>query len=134
MTWPALGLSGNSCRPLDSDHRIRRSRVGAGFSSGGDGADALMEKMRDEVVVGPLRPAAWPRERETAWETKLRSAAETDEGRAELKKAGEQFRLAGIPLDGVFSSRYCRAIESGSFEDVRAVGSLRVLRRVAPGI
>ena len=29
---------------------------------------------------------------------------------------------------------YCRAIESGSFEDVRAVGSLRVLRRVAPGI
>lgn len=29
---------------------------------------------------------------------------------------------------------YTRAIESGAFEDVRAVGSLRVLRRVAPGI
>ena len=39
----------------------------------------------------------------------------SDEGRAELKKAGEQFRLAGIPLDGVFSSRYCRAIESAAF-------------------
>ncbi len=35
----------------------------------------------------------------------------SDVGRAELKKAGEQFRLARIPLDGVFSSRYCRAIE-----------------------
>lgn len=39
----------------------------------------------------------------------------SDEGRAELKKAGEQFRLARIPLDGVFSSRYCRAIESAAF-------------------
>jgi phosphohistidine phosphatase SixA len=39
----------------------------------------------------------------------------SDEGRAELKKAGEQFRLASIPLDGVFSSRYCRAIESAAF-------------------
>ncbi len=39
----------------------------------------------------------------------------SDEGRAELKRAGEQFRLARIPLDGVFSSRYCRAIESAAF-------------------
>jgi Histidine phosphatase superfamily (branch 1) len=39
----------------------------------------------------------------------------SDEGRVELEKAGEQFRLAGIPLDGVFSSRYCRAIESAAF-------------------
>jgi hypothetical protein len=39
----------------------------------------------------------------------------SDAGRAELKTAGEQFRLAGIPLDGVFSSRYCRAIESAAF-------------------
>jgi hypothetical protein len=39
----------------------------------------------------------------------------SDEGRAELKRAGEQFRRAGIPLDGVFSSRYCRAIESAAF-------------------
>ena len=39
----------------------------------------------------------------------------SDEGRTELKKAGEQFRLARIPLDGVFSSRYCRAIESAAF-------------------
>ena len=39
----------------------------------------------------------------------------SDEGRAELKNAGEQFRLARIPLDGIFSSRYCRAIESAAF-------------------
>ena len=32
-----------------------------------------------------------------------------------MKRAGEQFRLARLPLDGVFSSRYCRAIESASF-------------------
>jgi predicted O-methyltransferase YrrM len=28
---------------------------------------------------------------------------------------------------------YCRALESGAFEDVKATGSLRVLRRIAPG-
>lgn len=39
----------------------------------------------------------------------------SNEGRKELKMAGDQFRLAGIPLDGVFSSRYCRAIESATF-------------------
>ena len=39
----------------------------------------------------------------------------SDEGRTELQAAGAQFRLAGIPLDRVFSSRYCRAIESAAF-------------------
>lgn len=39
----------------------------------------------------------------------------SDEGRAELKIAGQQFRLAGMVLDGVYSSRYCRAIESATF-------------------
>jgi phosphohistidine phosphatase SixA len=39
----------------------------------------------------------------------------SDEGRAEMAVAGGQFRLARIPLDGVFSSRYCRAIESAAF-------------------
>lgn len=39
----------------------------------------------------------------------------SDEGRAELRVAGEQFRLAGLALDGVWSSRYCRAIESAAF-------------------
>ncbi len=39
----------------------------------------------------------------------------SDDGRAEMKVAGEQFRQVGIPLDGVFSSRYCRAIESAAF-------------------
>jgi len=39
----------------------------------------------------------------------------SDEGRAELKRAGEQFRLADIPLDNAYSSRYCRAIESAAF-------------------
>jgi hypothetical protein len=39
----------------------------------------------------------------------------SDAGRAELKAAGAQFRMADIPLDKAFSSRYCRAIESASF-------------------
>ncbi len=39
----------------------------------------------------------------------------SDEGRAELRAAGAQFRLAGVALDGIFSSRYCRAIESAAF-------------------
>ena len=39
----------------------------------------------------------------------------SDEGRAELKVAGDQFRQTGIAFDGVFSSRYCRAVESAAF-------------------
>lgn len=39
----------------------------------------------------------------------------SDAGRAELSTAGQQFRLANIPLDKAFSSRYCRAIESAAF-------------------
>ena len=39
----------------------------------------------------------------------------SDAGRVELQSAGAQFRLTGIPLDKVFSSRYCRAIESAAF-------------------
>ena len=42
----------------------------------------------------------------------------SDEGRAEMRQAGAQFRAARIPLDQAFSSRYCRAIESAaSFVD-----------------
>jgi hypothetical protein len=39
----------------------------------------------------------------------------SNDGRKELKISGDQFRQAAIPLDGVFSSRYCRAIESAAF-------------------
>ena len=39
----------------------------------------------------------------------------SDAGRDELRLAGGQFRLAGIPLDKAFSSRYCRAVESASY-------------------
>ena len=39
----------------------------------------------------------------------------SDEGRLEMKVAGEQFRLARLPLDKIYSSRYCRAIESAAF-------------------
>jgi len=49
----------------------------------GDGAEPLMERLRDEVVVGPTRPASWPRERITAWETKLRQTPATAESRPE---------------------------------------------------
>jgi len=36
-------------------------------------------------------------------------------GRDELAVAGAQFRLARIPVDKAFSSRYCRAVESAAF-------------------
>ncbi len=39
----------------------------------------------------------------------------SEEGRAEMKVAGEQFRLARLPLDKVWSSRYCRATQSAAF-------------------
>lgn len=39
----------------------------------------------------------------------------SNEGRAEMKVAGEQFRHARLPLDQVWSSRYCRATESAAF-------------------
>ncbi len=39
----------------------------------------------------------------------------SDEGRDELKVAGGQFRAARIPLEKIFTSRYCRAIESAAF-------------------
>ncbi len=39
----------------------------------------------------------------------------SDEGRAEMKVAGEQFRQGAWPLDKSWSSRYCRAIESAVF-------------------
>ncbi len=39
----------------------------------------------------------------------------SDEGRAEMKVAGEQFRLARLPIDKAWSSRYCRATQSAVF-------------------
>ena len=39
----------------------------------------------------------------------------SDAGREELKVAGGQFRLAGVPLEKSYTSRYCRAIESAAF-------------------
>ncbi len=39
----------------------------------------------------------------------------SDAGRAELKVAGGQFRLTGVPLEKSYSSRYCRATESAGF-------------------
>ena len=56
-------------------------RLLALFLDEGDGAEALMERLRDEVVVGPTRPASWPRERETAWESKLRQMPASAEAR-----------------------------------------------------
>jgi hypothetical protein len=37
------------------------------------------------------------------------------EGRAELKTAGDQFRLTRLSIDRAWSSRYCRAKESAAF-------------------
>ena len=39
----------------------------------------------------------------------------SDAGREELRVAGSQFRLARIPLQASYSSRYCRATESAAF-------------------
>ena len=39
----------------------------------------------------------------------------SNEGRAEMKVAGEQFRQGAWPLDKAWSSRYCRAMESAAF-------------------
>ncbi len=44
----------------------------------------------------------------------------SDEGRAELKQAGEQFRKAAIPLDKSFSSPYCRTKETAAYFTPRA--------------
>ena len=52
-----------------------------------DDADTLMDRLRNEIVVGPTRPAAWPRERLEAWETAIRqtpAAAEHREEQLEL--------------------------------------------------
>jgi Histidine phosphatase superfamily (branch 1) len=39
----------------------------------------------------------------------------SDEGRAEMRLAGSQFRQVRLPIDKVWSSRYCRAIDSAAF-------------------
>ena len=39
----------------------------------------------------------------------------SDFGRRELQVIGEQFRRARIPLDRIYTSRYCRAIQSAAF-------------------
>ena len=39
----------------------------------------------------------------------------SEEGRAEMRATGEQFRAARIPLEAAFSSRYCRATQSAAF-------------------
>lgn len=62
----------------------------------GDGADAMMEKLRNEVVVGPIRPASWPRERETAWETSLRSTPASADGKAEQLETMVYLFLQGV--------------------------------------
>lgn len=62
----------------------------------GDGADAMMETLRNEVVVGPIRPASWPRERETAWETSLRATPSSAEGKAEQLETMVYLFLQGV--------------------------------------
>lgn len=62
----------------------------------GDEADALIERLRDEVVAGPTRPAAWPRERLTAWETKIRRMPVTAERRDEQLELGVYLMLHAL--------------------------------------
>ena len=48
-----------------------------------DDADALVERLRNEIVVGPTRPAAWPRERIEAWKAAIRQRSAAVEHREE---------------------------------------------------
>ena len=84
--WLNLGVAAVNMIPFvwaKFDYESDGKRLLGLFLDEGDGAEALMERLRDEVVVGPIRPASWPRERETAWEMKLRQMPGTEAGRAD---------------------------------------------------
>jgi hypothetical protein len=98
-----------------------------------------MERLRDEVIVGPIRPASWPRERETAWETKLRHAVATNQGRAEQIETMVYLFLQGVDRsDSEVAWRWVQAMQAAlsaepdnhdiSFETARVMCALYAAR------
>lgn len=105
----------------------------------GDDDEVLMERLRDEVIVGPIRPASWPRERETAWETKLRHAVATNQGRAEQVETMVYLFLQGVDRsDSEIAWRWVQAMQATlsaepdnhdiSFETARVMCALYAAR------
>jgi hypothetical protein len=83
------------------------------FMDEGDGDEVLMERMRNEVIVGPIRPASWPRERETAWETQLRQSPATAQGKSEQLETMLYLFLQGIDRsDSEVAWRWVQAMQN----------------------
>lgn len=83
---------------------------------GGD--ERLMERLRNEVIVGPIRPASWPRERETAWETQLRQKPVTDDGKADQIETMVYLFLQGIDrADSEVAWRWVQAMQTALGND-----------------
>jgi hypothetical protein len=84
-----------------------------------NGGDALlMDRLRNEVIVGPVRPASWPRERETAWETKLRQSPATPQGKAEQLETMVYLFLQGVDRsDSEVAWRWVQAMQNALGSD-----------------
>ena len=83
------------------------------FMDEGDGDEVLMERMRNEVIVGPIRPASWPRERGTAWETQLRQSPATTQGKSEQLETMLYLFLQGIDRsDSEVAWRWVQAMQN----------------------
>ena len=83
------------------------------FLDEGDGDEVLMERLRNEVIVGPIRPASWPRERETAWETQLRQTPVTEGGKADQIETMVYLFLQGIDRsDSEVTWRWVQAMQT----------------------
>ena len=79
----------------------------------GDGDEVLMERLRNEVIVGPIRPASWPRERETAWETKLRQTPATGQGKADQLEMMVYLFVQGVDRsDSEVAWRWVQAMQN----------------------
>jgi hypothetical protein len=109
------------------------------FMNEGDDDEVLIERLRDEVIVGPIRPASWPRERETAWETKLRQSAATNQGRADQLELMVYLFLQGVDRsDSEAAWRWVQAMQAAlaaepdnhdiSFETARVMCALYTAR------
>jgi hypothetical protein len=83
------------------------------FMDEGGGDEVLMERLRNEVIVGPIRPASWPRERETAWETKLRQTPATEQGKSDQLEMMVYLFMQGVDRsDSEVAWRWVQAMQN----------------------
>jgi hypothetical protein len=83
------------------------------FLDEGGGDERLIERLRNEVIVGPIRPASWPRERETAWETQMRQTPATESGKADQIETMVYLFLQGIDRsDSEMAWRWVQAMQT----------------------